>query len=396
MLGARSHLHFATSTSKSSGAVSLGHEAGAERVDLSLVATLQVMDGSQFPSPPDPQSSSNLPAISSFFSMYPSPFQPYAAPLQEQNHWYTGLPPPTSLTSTYSAAGFSQEQAQSTTPQPPHAAVFPNFMSSTFPLCDPTSFLPDTYYSAQAGPPFPGTDAASSKTYTSLLPGMTEASKEASSTQTEEDKPDGQDIPASVDESPDVTDIVTVPRKHFPAIVVQSSDAPHPVFLYNIPTTDRCYSFSYSSINGRFDMYFCKGCYESEKKSVVLFVSAYFFQGDPAKLEHVCTPKVLIQEISNYTGRKVKLPLTRYLVVQKVINQKVITKQDGAGTKRSCGGTEKSTFVQSEAKNVEPKPASAPLCVTYNGTVDLLTVQCTSKPRVDDYLLEDSGPFVQF
>ncbi|EYC20527.1 hypothetical protein Y032_0021g259 [Ancylostoma ceylanicum] len=404
-------LHFATSASKSSGVISLGHETGAERVDLAVVATLPVMDSQQFPPPPDPQSYSSLPPISSFFSMYPPAFQPYGPPVQDQNYWYSGFPTTTSLTSTYNAGGFSQEHGQLTKSQPFYSTAFPSFISSTSPLCNLSSFLPDAYSSPQAGPSFSGTDAASHKTYTPLLPVVSGHPKEESSAHAQEEKPKVQSSTAAVEESREVTDVVDVPQKRFPAIVVRSSDGLRPVYLYNLPNMDRCYSFSYSRRDGRFDMHYCNGCYESVKMKVTVHVSTYFFHSDPTRLEHVCTPKLLIQEISKYTGRTVKLPLTKYLVVQKVITKQELTKQSASDTEQ------KPAVVQLNTKNTRAKPAIlfaneekdqllvpslesrlssslVPLLIdriTFNlvSLILLPSTQCNSTPKLCGHLLED-------
>ncbi|VDK50553.1 unnamed protein product [Cylicostephanus goldi] len=107
------------------------------------------------------------------------------------------------------------------------------------------------------------------------------------------------------------------PHKRYPALLVQMTNRVNPVLLYNAPNTDRCYSFTFSRKEGRFDVYMCKGCYEIVPQQIIVHVHGNYFQTDPANLPHICKPKLLIEEISQYTKRNVKMPLKKYLLVQK-------------------------------------------------------------------------------
>ncbi|KHJ97047.1 hypothetical protein OESDEN_02988 [Oesophagostomum dentatum] len=107
-------------------------------------------------------------------------------------------------------------------------------------------------------------------------------------------------------------------RKQFAAVSIQMRDYENPILLYNAPDTDRCYSFCFLERNDIYDAYFCKGCYEETKKVVSANVNGTFFQTNPTLLRHVCHPKLLTEEISNYTRRLIKMPLRKYLVVSRV------------------------------------------------------------------------------
>ncbi|CAJ0608870.1 unnamed protein product [Cylicocyclus nassatus] len=107
------------------------------------------------------------------------------------------------------------------------------------------------------------------------------------------------------------------PHKRYPALLVQMTNRNNPVLLYNAPNTDRCYSFIFARKAGRFDVYMCKGCYEIVPQEIIVHVHGNYFQTDPTNLPHICKPKLLIEEISQYTKRNVKMPLKKYLLVQK-------------------------------------------------------------------------------
>ncbi|ETN85014.1 hypothetical protein NECAME_01576 [Necator americanus] len=270
----------------------------------------------------DSQPSGSLPAVSSFFPMYSPTFPPYVPSLYEPYQYYSGFPSVTSLPSTCAPVDVFREQSQFTS-SPLYSTVFSTFASVHPTLC--TQLSGETSSSDQAQTSSSGLTVTSSET--------SEEPSTSGVEMTRNEKNSNNSLPGDQspvqNSSPDVerscrkeTGASTGSERTFPALIVYSCDRIRPVLLYNAPDTNRCYSFSYSRKKSRFDVYLCNGCYETKKEMITVLVNNNHFQSDPARLEHICTPKLLTDEISAWTNRKVKLPLTRYLVVQKVVVKK--------------------------------------------------------------------------
>ncbi|VDM75173.1 unnamed protein product [Strongylus vulgaris] len=282
-------------------------------------------NSSHLPLAPNGQLYANLPPVSTFFISNPSAFHPYEPPAYEPYGWFTECTTP-AFTETYNSTYSPQDHIDLPRPKPLYPTAYHGFIPAD-PEDNRTSFLPRI-------PSLPTKES----TFGHLVSEV--EAKEVVEVDLKKEEPK---IDTCVEEHTiDVLIANSVPHKYFPAVLVQSMGKSRPFLLYNAPGTDRCYTFTHICKEGRFDVYFCNGCHEAKKEDITLLVHGNYFQSDPSRLPHVCSPKLLIEEISHYTKRKVKLPLKKYLLVQKV-------------TPSTVGILRKRKYVRSKPKDQKDK-----------------------------------------